>query len=74
LEKVYRDWSDFCKDKGNNEKVNEYFVEAAVDIQMCESAVLKAQSVITQQQRPETRSVALFQTASNRTHETWGLK
>jgi class 3 adenylate cyclase/tetratricopeptide (TPR) repeat protein len=43
LEKVYRDWSDFCEDRGNNEKVNEYFVETAVDIQMCESVLLKTQ-------------------------------
>jgi tetratricopeptide (TPR) repeat protein len=42
-EKAYRDWGDFCKDKKNNEKVAKYLVETAADIQMCESAVLKAQ-------------------------------
>ena len=43
LGKAYRDWGYFRKDKGDTDKADKCFVEAAAYVQMCESAVLKAQ-------------------------------
>ena len=43
LRKAYYDWGDFCKDKGDTEKADMCFAEAAADIQSCCSVIFKAQ-------------------------------
>jgi len=42
LEKAYRDWGNFCRDKGKTDEAENCLIEAATDIQMCDSDVLKA--------------------------------
>ena len=54
LTKVYRDWGNFCKDKGDTDKAENCLTEAATDIQMCDSDVLKAHFEVDS---PKTRQI-----------------